>query len=64
MMLQLNPPIPCEDEDGRQGYAHVLIDYGTEHHLLWLVAWDDTRDFWCVQNRNLRVQQNLSLGRE
>lgn len=61
-MLQLNPPLPVMVE-GRKGLAHVLIDYGPEYDLLWVVAYDDTRELWCVNNKQVRVQENISLGR-
>ena len=63
-MLQLSPPLPVEHVDGRRGMAHVLIDYSQEHTLLWVVAFDESRELWCVPNGEVRTQDNYSLGRE
>jgi hypothetical protein len=63
-MIQLNPPLPvaCR-QSGRKGMAHVLIDYGVEFNLLFVVAWDDTREIWCVDNTRLLIQENITFGR-
>jgi hypothetical protein len=36
MIVQLNPPIPIKTPEGK-ALAHVLIDYGPEFDLLWVV---------------------------
>ena len=61
-MLQLNPPIPVNTPYGK-GWAHVLIDYSQEHDLLWVVFLDETGECWTLPNRDVRIQKNLSLGR-
>ena len=60
-MLQLNPPIPVETARGK-GFAHVLIDYSQEHHLLWVVFLDATGECWTVPNPEIRLQSNVSMG--
>jgi hypothetical protein len=35
MLTQLDPPIPVVTPKGK-GLAHVLIDYGAEHDLIWM----------------------------
>ncbi len=62
-MLQLDPPIPVEAEGFGKGYAHVLIDYGPEHSLLWVVFFDKSRTCIAVNNIDIRIQQNWSLRR-
>lgn len=61
-MLQLNPPLPVMTPRGK-GYAHVLIDYSQEHDLCWVVFLDETRECWTFSNRDVRAQENASLGR-
>lgn len=61
-MIQLNPPIPLETSKGK-GFAHVMIDYGPEYDLLWVVFMDATGECWCVRNAEVRMQKNWSLGR-
>jgi hypothetical protein len=62
MMLQLNPPLPLETPKGK-GFAHVLIDYGLEHDLLWVTVLDENGQVWCYRNRDIRFQTNISAGR-
>lgn len=62
MMLQLNPPIPVETPKGR-GVAQVLIYYGLEHNLIWVTALDDSGQVWCFQNKDIRLQKNITSGR-
>lgn len=62
MFTQLNPTIPVEVIDKGKGYAIAVIDYGQEHHLLWIVAMDDTGEVWAAPNPKVRVRPNWSMG--
>lgn len=62
MLLQLNPCIPVVTPRGK-GWAMVLIDYSQEHDLLWVVTQDSTGEVWTYQNKDIRVQKNITLGR-
>jgi hypothetical protein len=55
-MIQLNPPIAVTTLKGK-GLAHVLIDQGPEHDLLWVVFLDDTGQCWTFSNREIRAQR-------
>ena len=61
-MLQLNPSIPVETPKGN-GQAVVLIDYGSEHDLYWVVLLDDSRECWTFSNREIHAQPNITMGR-
>ena len=62
-MLQLNPTIPIVRlSDGMKGYAFAIIDYSQEHDLLFVCAMDDT-EIWTLSNKDIRMQQNISLRR-
>lgn len=63
MMLQLNPPLPVYVVGRGSALAHGWIDYGIEHHLLWLCADDKTGEVWAVPNPDVRLQWNPSMGR-
>jgi hypothetical protein len=64
MMLQLNPTLPIQRvSDGMRGYAFVLIDYSQEHDLLFTCAMDNG-EIWTLSNKDIRVQENISLGRK
>lgn len=62
-MIQLNPPIPLETPKGK-GMAHLVIDYGTEYSLLFVVFIDETGECWCFRNSEVRLQRNLTFGRD
>lgn len=61
-LLQLDPPLPVITPKG-PGLAHVLIDYGPEHDLLWVVFQDQTGESWTVPNPLIRAQKNITMGR-
>lgn len=61
-LLQLNPPIPVITPKGR-AWAHVLIDYSQEHHLIFVCFQEDTGECWSWQNRDIRIQPNPTMGR-
>jgi hypothetical protein len=65
MLLQLNPPIPLRTPKG-PGQAHLVIDYGPEHDLVWVVIIDDPAhagEVWSYGNRLVRGLANVTLGR-
>ena len=62
-MMQLNPTIPIvRIKDGMNGYAFMIIDYSQEHNLLFTCAMDNG-EIWTLSNQEIRVQKNISLGR-
>jgi hypothetical protein len=64
MMLQLNPLIPIvRISDGMKGYAFVLIDYSQEHDLFFVCAMNDG-EIWTLNNRDIRMQNNITLDRK
>ena len=62
MILQLNPPIPIVTPHGK-GLAHLVIDYGIEHDLIWVVFQDDDGQCWSWRNQDIRAQSNVTIGR-
>jgi len=63
MMIQLNPMIPIvRKTDGMKGYAFLVIDYSQEHYTLFVCGMDDG-DIWILDNREISLQNNPSLGR-
>lgn len=60
-MLQLSPPLPILTPKGK-GWAHVLIDYGPEADLLWVCFQDETGECWTWANKDIRLQENMSLS--
>ena len=61
MTLQLAPPVPLDTPKG-PGFAHFLIDYGQEHHLLWVVFLDSSGECWTFRNPEIRLQRNVTMG--
>ena len=62
MMLQLAPVLEVDTPKGR-GHAEVLIDYGAEADLLWVVVLRDTGEVWTFRNADIRATANISIGR-
>ena len=62
MMLQLAPVLEVDTPKGR-GHAEVLIDYGAEADLLWVVVMRDTGEIWTFRNADIRATANISIGR-
>jgi hypothetical protein len=61
-VLQLDPPIPVWTERGT-GLAIGWIDYSCEHHLFWIIAFDNTGEVWTIPNPQVRLQKNITMGR-
>jgi hypothetical protein len=65
-LLQLDPLIPVlvkHKGEWVKAMAHVLIDYGFEHNLMFVCFADESRECWTVENKNVRAQDNISAGR-
>lgn len=60
-MLQLNPPLPVHTPKG-PGLAHLVIDYGPEMDLVWVV-FQQTGECWSWRNQDIRAQINVTMGR-
>lgn len=61
MMLQLDPTVPLDTPKGR-GFAHLVIDYGQEHDLLWVVFLAESRECWTFRNSDVRLQPNATMA--
>lgn len=62
MIKQLNPPLPLKTSKG-YGWAHLVIDYGQEHHLIWVVFLDNGGECWSAPNPDVRMCPNWTMGR-
>jgi hypothetical protein len=60
---QLNPTLPMSVEGKGSGYAIAVIDYGPEHHLIWVVALTETGEIWSASNPQVRMEANWTMGR-
>lgn len=61
MLLQLSPTIPVDSPRGPAD-CHVLIDYGTEHAVLFLCAIRATGEFWCFKQSEIKLEKNITMG--
>ena len=59
MMIQLNPPIPVDTPEG-SALAHVLVDYGIEHNILWVCFQDETGECWTWSNSDIGAQRGAT----
>lgn len=62
MITQLNPPIPVATPKG-PALAHLVIDYGPEYNLIWVCFIDETGECWSYDNKLIRAQKNITMGR-
>ncbi len=62
MIHQLTPPLPLVTKMGK-GWAHLVIDYSQEHDLLWVVFLDASGECWTFKNADIRMVENLTMGR-
>jgi len=62
MIKRLDPPIPVVTPKGA-AMAHFLLDYGFEHHLMWICFQDETGECWTWENPKIRVQLNHTANR-
>ena len=61
-ILQLSPTIPMQTPKG-SGQAILVIDYSSEHNLIWTVIIDATGEIWSFQNPHVRGQKNVTMDR-
>lgn len=62
MIQQINPPLPVQTPKG-EGLAHFLLDYGPEHHLMWVVFLNLNGECWTYANPQIRAQKNITMNR-
>lgn len=63
MIVQIDPALPLETPKGK-ALAHFLIDYGPEHHLLWVCFQLDGGECWTWSNKDIRAESNPTMGRK
>ncbi len=61
-LLQLDPPLPLDTPKG-PALAHIVIDLGVEHHLLWVCFLDASGECWTYPNPEVRARANVTMGR-
>lgn len=62
MILQLSPPLWFTTPKGK-AIAHLVIDYGLEHDLMWVCFIQDTGECWTFRNQDVRADDNATIGR-
>lgn len=62
MITQLDPPLHMQTPKGA-GWAHFVLDYGSEHHVIFGVAMDADGAIWWVPNPEVRLSPNWTMGR-
>ncbi len=63
-LTQLDPTLPMTVQGKGSGYAVAVIDYGPEHHLIWVVALNDSGEIWSAPNPQVRMESNWTMGRK
>jgi len=60
-MIRIDPPLPLDSPRG-PCWAHFLIDYGSEHHLLFVCFLAASGECWTFKSTEIRLQPNPTLG--
>lgn len=61
MIIQLSPALPLDTPKG-PSYAHALIDYGQESHLLFVCFLRATGECWTFSGPDVRMEKNITMG--
>jgi len=61
MILQLSPQIEMQTPKGH-GFANFMIDRGMDFDIEWVVFLDDGQ-IWSFQNRDVRLEKNVTFSR-
>ena len=62
MIIQLNPALPVMTPKG-EAYAHFMIDYGMEEHLMFVCFINATGECWTYKNTKIRMLPNITFDR-
>ena len=62
MILEITHLIWLQTPKG-QGIAKFLIDHGPEANLMWVCFIHETKEIWTFSNFDVRVSDNITLGR-
>lgn len=62
MIIQLSPAISMTTPKGH-GFANFMIDRGMDFDTEWIV-FQDTGEIWSWQNRDVRLEKNITYGRD
>lgn len=60
MILRLDPPIPLVTPRGKAD-AHLVIDYGPEYSLYWVVFLRESGECWTYGNPVVRLEANETM---
>lgn len=63
MMLELKVALPLLTPKGK-ALCHYIIDYGIEHHLMFVCFLDETGECWTFSNTEIRIENNQTIGRQ
>jgi len=61
MITELRQPLPMSTPKGR-ARAYFVIDYGTEHNLIWVCFVCETGECWSFQNPEVSLEPNFTMG--
>ncbi len=61
MITQLDTPLPMDTPKG-PAWAHFVIDYGAEHHLLWVCFIKESGQCWTFPNPQVLLEKNVTMG--
>lgn len=62
IILRLEPPFVFDTPKGKAD-IHFMADYGYEADTLWGGFLRDSRQFWWFSNKEVLIEQNITIGR-
>jgi hypothetical protein len=62
VIKRIDPPLPLLTPKGKAS-AYFLIDPSIDHNLQWVTFHDETGECWTWQNKDIRLQSNVTMGR-
>lgn len=62
-IIELKCPLTLITPKGKVT-AHFLIDYGMEQNLHWVTFHNETGECWCYLNKDIKLDQNITLNRQ
>lgn len=64
MIIQLSPPLPLYSVPHQEEcYAYLMMEYGQEDYMYFLVALEKTGEIWVLPHKDLRASKNFTLDR-
>jgi hypothetical protein len=62
ILQRLEPPITLDTPKGK-AEAYFILDYSYDADTFWGCFMRESREFWWFHNKDIRIEQNITIGR-